>query len=98
MEFSFKKLPERFQKPLSILGERYHFIESDSGREIEFISGDENHLKICADEHKIVITCGFDAAFYRGVCTVVQYAQKGTTEFELEEEVWFPFKDRKSVV
>lgn len=91
MEFNFKRLPERFQKPLSILGERYHFIESDSGREIEFISGDENHLKICADEHKIVITCGFDAAFYRGVCTVVQYAQKGTTEFELEEEVWFPF-------
>ena len=56
MEFSFKRLPERFQKPLSILGERYHFIESASGREIEFISGDENHLKICADEHKIVIT------------------------------------------
>ena len=56
MEFSFKKLPERFQKPLSILGERYHFIESASGREIEFISGDENHLKICADEHKIVIS------------------------------------------
>lgn len=91
MEFNFKSLPERFHKPLSILGERYHFAESVSGREIEFVSGDENNLKICADREKIRITCGFDAAFYRGVCIVVQNAQKGIEEFELEEKVWFRF-------
>lgn len=82
-------IDDSLKKPLSILGKRYGYELSKSGRSLVFNPIEEKIVHIVASKDKIIVNAPNKAGFFRGIGKVVEKEMEGILEYEEQETIYF---------
>ena len=90
LKLNVEKLEEKYQYPISRLGERYNFKPSKDGVVIKSVHTTEPLLKIQGQE-EIIITYQTDSDVFRGIGQIVMALTRGDKSVDYLEEKQFSF-------